>query len=497
MKALRNLVITLGSLGLAACSSMTTTPQPKLATLEDPASIQPQPFILRGSVVAGSGVQTITPCGSQQQFRLQIPKSLQQSVESVEKAPYEPVYGELVGYLLPPSQTGYNGDYAARFVVTQINTLNGKEPNRCKFYPLSTRSFGSTPETWSLQFTQPGLVLHSASGQQQTFTIKELKTSANARHYTLDKGDLRLTAERCENKNAGAVYGWHAELKVADKNYLGCAVLGNSDASLEWAGVYYASSTQNQGFTVSMLLGDDHTAVTRYSYSNGDPDVVEKGFWQVLNTEQIQVIMTRHQQQYLVTQRIFGHDDSTLIAKKEKVGNTIYPIANGGLVLYKDYHDSFGLEQKPQSKRLYSSSGKYEERVDQTLREYQATHRFSLEGHHYRWLTYDLNGDDNPELVVKTDICEHNSCTMLLFSNVNHQWKFNSKFSAMSPIQVSHMSNHGWRNLLVIEEGSKQWQQLQMKSGHYQLDKSPLATVPSPDVTLFSDDDTVNSGAKL
>jgi putative lipoprotein len=84
-----------------------------------------------------------------------------------------------------------------------------------------------------------------------------------------------------------------------------------------------------------MTLLPDHTAITRYEYPDNSPATEERGFWQQLNNKQVQVIMTRHQQQYLVSQRIFTLDGNKLIAKQEKVGDIVYPIANGGLVLFK------------------------------------------------------------------------------------------------------------------------------------------------------------------
>ncbi|MEI8632241.1 hypothetical protein P4S72_09785 [Vibrio sp. PP-XX7] len=63
--------------------------------------------------------------------------------------------------------------------------------------------------------------------------------------------------------------------------------------------------------------------------------IIETGFWQALNEHQVQVIMTQHQQQYLLSQRIFTREGNTLHAKKELVGTRVYGIANGGLTLYK------------------------------------------------------------------------------------------------------------------------------------------------------------------
>ena len=83
-----------------------------------------------------------------------------------------------------------------------------------------------------------------------------------------------------------------------------------------------------------MTLSSDHSAITKYVYSGGQPTQVEHGYWQQLSPSQVQVVMTHHQQQHLITERLFTRENDQLKAEKEKVGNRVYPIADGGLVLY-------------------------------------------------------------------------------------------------------------------------------------------------------------------
>lgn len=115
-----------------------------------------------------------------------------------------------------------------------------------------------------------------------------------------------------------SIYGWHAKLNLNDSNNNGCAMVANQDPTLNWSGLYFASSTQNTGFSINLELNDDHSAITTYSYSNGDPSIVEQGFWQQLNQNQVQVVMTRHQQQYLISERVFTLDNGKLVAEKRK-----------------------------------------------------------------------------------------------------------------------------------------------------------------------------------
>lgn len=472
MKLLRPTVFGLGSMMLAACTSVSQTPNPSsTASLDKPDSIQPQMFMLRGDVTIGAQTQTLTPCGSQQQFELQIPANLKTDAEQVAIAPYEPMYAEVLGYLIPPSQTGYNGDYAGKFVVTQINTLNGKEKDRCHLYPLPTRAFGTEPTSWSAQFADKGVVFAPAVGTQQTLPIDGGQLSGQQRTYQLKGGSVQLKAASCINKTASALYGWQAQLTIGEQQYQGCAVLGNTDTSLNWSGIYYASSTTNSGFSVSMQLGQDHTAITRYSYTNGDPDVVEKGYWQPLNSDQIQVVMTRHQQQYLVTERIFTRSGEQLKATQEKVGTTVYPIASGGLVLFKDFHESAKQNSaKPTNGDQFNSTDEYDENVDQAVRGYLAQHHQPYEGSHYRWLTYDLNGDDNPELLVQMDWCHQADCTLLIFKNEQHQWQFNSRLKSATPLYLDTLSTNGWHDLIIAKQNlasADKLHRLHYVDGHY------------------------------
>lgn len=100
--------------------------------------------MLRGEVVVGHEVRRFTPCGSHQQYWLNLsPEQLNEAM-ALNRSPYQPLYGELVGTLTPPSQTGFNGDYVARIEVQSINQLSN-ESRGCE-QPLSpTRAFGNEP----------------------------------------------------------------------------------------------------------------------------------------------------------------------------------------------------------------------------------------------------------------------------------------------------------------------------------------------------------------
>ncbi len=338
MKALLYPITILSACLLQACSSSPTTQSEQdtvKASLDQPDSIKPQTFLIRGEVVIGTEVRTLKPCGSSQQFWLDIPAELKQKTMNLSSIPYQAMYGEVIGHLIPPSKTGYNGDYSARFKVENINIISAENPNRCKNQLTPTKAFGNEPG-WVAQFSQNQLSVQTLGGTKQTLEIVSSQIGQDTRQYDLKNGELILQHEMCSDGMSDSLYGWTSELTMNNKSYKGCATLGNSDPSLRWVGQYYAASTKNSGFSVTLTMNPDHSAITQYAYSNGEPPIIEKGYWQQLNSEQIQVVMTRHQQQYLVSERIFSRNENNLIAEKEKVGDIVYPLANGGLVLYPD-----------------------------------------------------------------------------------------------------------------------------------------------------------------
>lgn len=340
MNLFRYSTIALSLLTLQACStleinsSQTESDQSALASLDKPASIQPQTFVMRGEVVLGHEVRSITPCDSSQQFWLELPEERFQQAMKLVRAPYAPLYGEVIGHLETTAADGFVSDYTARFVVEHINLLSAENPNRCSQAFKPTHAFGNEP-FWSVHFTHQGLTFHPMGGEKRNLTIASKKIDTQRRRYQFEAGTLELNQRSCVDGMSDSLYGWSSSLVLDEKRYQGCATLSNQDVTANWVGVYQAQSTETSGFSVSLQLNPDHSATTTYSYGAGESDSVERGYWQQLSSQQIQVVMTHHQQQPLLSERLFTLEGNRLIAEKEKVGNVLYPIANGGLVLFK------------------------------------------------------------------------------------------------------------------------------------------------------------------
>jgi len=510
MKALKNPATWLAILALQGCSTATTTPEnvalDPIASLDVPQSIQPQTFIIRGQAVVGHETRTFTPCGSQQQFWLDMsPEQTQQALQ-LARQPYQPMYGEFIGYLAAPSQTGYNADYAARFIVKQVNILTAENPNRCDQDVRSTRAFGTEP-AWSINFKKDQLEFSRMGQDKQQLNIESSRVTNTRRHYQFNDGELTLEQGACSDNMSDSIYGWTSTLDLGDTHYSGCATLSNQDSTTEWSGLYFASSTKNVGFSVELQLNPDHSATTTYRYTGEDLPTVEQGFWQQLNNNQIQVVMTRHQQQYLVSERIFKRDGYQLVAEKEKVGNVVYPIANGGLTLFKSMpeqtHFAPQNHTKPdtvQSAKNIESRDQFNPQVDKAIRDYFAMHKTEPSNTQYRWLTHDLNGDGKEELLAQIDWCTEDGCTLLIFENHNDQWRFNSRIPEVnSALTLGSMQQHGWHDLLFSINHDQDRQYKLSYSGISYPSHPSLTSVPEHGaVTLFSDQvSPQTSGVKL
>ncbi|MFY2510311.1 COG3650 family protein [Vibrio pectenicida] len=501
MKALRNPVVLTIALLLQACSSFQSSPpSAPLASLSNPSSIQPQSFVIRGEVVLGKEVRSITPCGSQQQYWLDMPEDRFQQGMTLVHSPYAPLYGEVIGHLETTGNKGFAANYGARFVVEKINLLTAENPKRCNQPTQPTRAFGNEP-FWSIVFQKNTLKLSGINTQPENLDLLSSKLQDDRRRYTLSNGELELNQQSCTDNMSDSLYGWTSTLKHHDKNLHGCATLSNQDTSLNWASTYQAESNAGAPFSVTLRLNPDHTANTIYSYQNGTEDTVEKGFWQQLNNQQVQVVSTHLQGQSLRSERIYTKDGvNQLSSTQEKVGNIIYDIANGGLKLYKVVATNPTKQISPDSNKIRSSA-EFNPMVDEALKTYFVNTNQDPSGTRYRWLTYDLNADGQKELLAQLDWCGSGGCTLLIFSKINQKWQFNSRITLVqTPLNLGVKSHHDWRDLIMFVSGggaTPNQHTLKFDGSHYPLNPSnaPVASYDeiSP-IQLFSDGLTPHQG---
>ncbi|CAE6886146.1 hypothetical protein ACOMICROBIO_GDFFDHBD_00559 [Vibrio sp. B1REV9] len=516
MKALKNPVALATLLVLQACSMQPSpsgedTPTTPPASLDKPETILPQTFMLRGEVVIGHESQYITPCGSDKQYWLQLsPQQIQRAV-GLTSEPYQIMYGEIIGHLTQPGVDGFSADFDANVVVEQVNFLTTENTSRCKETSKPTRVFGNEP-SWHAHFEGDSFVLKQIGQPTETLNVDSSQLQPRQRTYQLNDGELRMTENLCSDTTSNSLYGWKATLKHNGKSYQGCGMTANIDSTLDWADTYVATSTQSQGFEVQMTLNTDHSAITQYRYADGQPSLIERGYWQQLSPSQIQVVMTHHQQQRLITERLFTRDGDTLKATQEKVGSMVYPIAGGGLVLYPSTihnSDTENTTQQSNSTPIKTvnipSSADFNSKVDAAVRNYFFINQINSNNNQYRWLTYDLNDDGNEELLIQLDWCGSGGCTLLVFENDEKTWVFNSRITLVqSPIMLGQQTSHGWRDLIfnVSGGGASSGQHVMQYTGaSYPINPSlaPKATKEQiSGVRLFSDEiSPVRDGVRL
>ncbi|MCG9598601.1 hypothetical protein L1D15_17970 [Vibrio sp. Isolate25] len=502
MKALRNPVALTILLALQACSGFQSDAeklQAPQASLNNPSSIKPQTFVMRGEVVLGHEVRSIVPCGSQQQYWLDLPADRFQQGMKLVRSPYAPLYGEVIGHLEAPGKEGFAADYAARFVVDKINLLTAENPHRCTQPTQPTKAFGNEP-FWSVQFVGNALKFTVMGEEAQQFELTSTKLEADRRRYTFQQGELELNQRSCNDGMSDSLYGWRASLKVGEKTYRGCATLSNQDATQQWADTYQAQASQSSPFSVTLSMNSDHTASTTYHYPNGGADTVEKGFWQQLNRHQVQVVSTHLQGQKLKSERIYTKKNNQLNAAQEKVGDVIYDIADGGLTLFKA-NDVHLPPTTSESGNKIPSNAEFNPQVDRALRDYFKSEKQDPTGTRYRWLTYDLNGDGQKELLAQLDWCGSGGCTLLIFNHVNQKWQFNSRITLVqTPLNLGTQEHHHWRDLVMFVSGGgavPNQHTLQFDGNQYPLNPS-MAPVANYDdispVQLFSDGLTPHQG---
>ena len=329
-------LLTLGTLlFLSGCSQQFSedTSDSKSKNNDVHEATMPHTFTLRGTVVIGHESQSIQPCNSDQQYWINLTPEQWAAGNSIQSSPYQPMYGELIGHFEAPPKGGFANDYPARFVVSQINTLVAGEGVSCKKTRQPTNAFGSEP-FWNIQVINGSLVVSEIGKSKQAQTITDQKFTVKKRHYQSDDFSLTMTKGICKDSMIESIYGWKSNVEIDGKAYEGCATLSAKDTTLGSAGSYKGTSTiGNSSLTIGLTLNPDHSAMTTYDYNTDEPQLIETGVWQETNDDKIHVLMSRHQRQYMISERTFSKNKQTISADNETVNGVTYPIQSG-LTLY-------------------------------------------------------------------------------------------------------------------------------------------------------------------
>ncbi|MGF1680852.1 COG3650 family protein [Photobacterium minamisatsumaniensis] len=326
---------------LAGCAS-NPTPQPDTAspTTQSPAEDgKVQAFMLRGNVVIGHENRSIQPCGSSQQYWLQLPSSTQQDINTITRPGYEPMYGEFIGFLEPAPEDGFAAGYDARFTVKQINLLSSEMRQGCQQPPRTTRAFGNEPG-WSIEIEdgQATLLRIGQAEAQQNITTQHIQSGQQ--QYSGKDFSLVMTKNTCSDTMSDSLFGWQAKLNWQGKQYQGCATVGATDVTKGWVGQYQGTSMMGETptLTTTIELKPDHSAVTRYDYPSGEPSLKESGFWQQVSPTQVKVTMVSLQGRRLISERLFTFDNSALTTQEETINGQTFPLSGNGLELERQPH---------------------------------------------------------------------------------------------------------------------------------------------------------------
>jgi len=319
------LILFSAGLLLLGCS----TPRPStISTIGKPTAT-----LFKGTMVLGNQTQLFSPCNSRAQFQMELSPSLYNQMIQMTHHSYDALYAEIIGYLKIPSQTGYNADYQAKLHVLRINIIKPSGPQQCQSRQgtFAIDKYGH----WETDVSPTKLQFHQNNQHHQMFNISKKNITATSRTYISDRASLVMEAIPCKTISGKELYGWTSRLKKGSTTFSGCGKISNYDENALWYGRYSAQSTQ-LNFTTSLELNPDHTARTLYDYQDGHPPIVETGFWQPIDQHRVQVVMTLHQQQYLVVERIYTRHHHILHTNEEYVKGKKYLIAQGGLSLFKE-----------------------------------------------------------------------------------------------------------------------------------------------------------------
>jgi putative lipoprotein len=281
-------------------------------------------------MMIGREMRTLQVCDSDTTYWLDLPETVFAHADALNRAPYQPLYGEVWGYF-EPATSGFAKEYGTKFVVTDFNIITAENPNRCAQTDYTAKSFGNDP-SWSATLKNDELTLLRSGIRALNLAVTDTESSSTKTRYQLETGELTLNKQLCHDTMSESIYSWNAQLNANGEQYSGCYTDGNISTN-KMTGRY--SQKLDPQTTMQLTLGEDYQSETRYLYSDDSTDVVESGFWQPLNSGLIQVTTTSYQGQRLIAVREFESKGGSLSTDHETINGATYPLTSGGLLLKK------------------------------------------------------------------------------------------------------------------------------------------------------------------
>ncbi|MBL4829055.1 MAG: hypothetical protein JKY55_04080 [Aliivibrio sp.] len=337
LSPLKIITILFCMVSLLACStppSKTDEPQAVLnVELEEGKSVTPQTLMLSGMINLSSEIQTIQPCSSSVQYWLEVTETQWQHIAPLIKNVNLPLYAEVTGYFKEPHKGGFSSDFPARFTVTHINQITTDNNQACTTAYSPTKAFGNEP-FWAVKIKNQQLSYGQPAKKTETESISKQQLKHRSREYYSDSFSLSMQKEYCTDTMSNALYGWSSQITTKSKTLSGCGAISNRDTTQLWSGEYQAVTPQ--GLAITLTLHNDHTATTLYHSKKEDSDTKETGVWQQINSDQIHVLMSRHQRLYMISERVFTRNGASISAENEKVNGQLYGLGPNGITLFKN-----------------------------------------------------------------------------------------------------------------------------------------------------------------
>jgi putative lipoprotein len=189
--------------------------------------------IVRGQVVNGHEVRTLTECGSAQPTWLidETNGELRRWYDRLSTEPYQSLFFELSGYREDAPDSGFGADYPAAIRATVVLRAE-REGFGCEedLSAFRFKAFGNEP-SWQLVASPSELRFDSPVGPSLSVPAPvEFVDDASIRLEGSRGSDTILVAVEpghCTDSMSGSLYAFRARVAVNGEIYSGCAIAGN------------------------------------------------------------------------------------------------------------------------------------------------------------------------------------------------------------------------------------------------------------------------------
>ena len=474
---------------LSGCSSEPETPPEAAPGVLEQALTKPDVALFRGVVQRQGEEATFTPCNSKQSWRFVAAPAFWERWQQLGNP--QKLYAEVEGQL----ELGQERGSPINLKLQQVDHLTPKPESCERDTNFAFRAFGHEPE-WNLTL-QGESGLYSTPGGSTTYQIKKSEQEANGQQIlTLEslEGDdatLTFTPALCQEPQANQIWGYEVLFEQDETQLKGCGERGRAIASvmppLQWYGI--ASQMKAQ---VGLDLTAEHLATLTY-YRDTGPKVTYTGVWQP-RANGLDLLLNQRNDWGTREAYPFTRQGDTLTASYQLIngakayldeplklqpGTPALPVAPQD---QSSAHDSGSETPTPAAFTpvVLQAGSQIDNAIQQTLLDYFAINKSDPKGVQYRFLTYDLNGDNYPDAIVQMNWCDKSGCTWLFFQGSLDGYRFLGRMEGVEgPLYVAPQSSKGWHDL-VVQTGFGQWNRLAYDGVSYPIGVNGTPVIEPP-----------------